>query len=167
MRMTIWRITLLAAVLTSALQAGEPVAFCPGPDERYRSPLYEVRSADGSPAFVYYHENGWKQVPDKEGGHWEYKVMSADDHWVSLSATREVRLTVRVVGMEATRVELLPERAGNTATVAADGSVHVTLTLVDDHPGYYFVRINGGHGDKTAPSPPHSSPCRRAGCSRS
>jgi hypothetical protein len=148
MRMTIWRITLFAAVLTSALQAGEPTSFCSGPDERYRSPLYEVRSATGEPAFVYHHENGWKQVPDKDGRTWPCEAMPADDHWVSLSATGEVHLTVRAVGIEATRVELLPQRPGNTATVAADGSVRVTLTLVDEHPGYYFVRINGAHGDK-------------------
>lgn len=148
MRMTTWRITLLAAVLTSALQAGEPTSFCPGPDECYRSRLYEVRSTTGEPAFVYHHENGWKRVPEKDGRTWPYEAMSADNHWVSLSATGEVHLTVRAVGIEATRVELLPQRPGNTATVAADGSVHVRLTLVDEHPGYYFVRINGAHGDK-------------------
>ena len=148
MHTAISRITLLAAVLASALQAGEPVVFCPGPAERDRSPFYDVRSATGEPAFVYYHENGWTQVPDKNGGNWECKVMSADNHWVSLSATEEVHLTVRAVGIEATRVELLPERPGNTATVAADGSVHVKLALAAEHPGYYFVRINGAHGDK-------------------
>lgn len=70
----IWRITLLSAALSSVVQAGEPLSFCPGPDERYRSPLYEVRSA-------------------------------------------------------------------------ADGRVQVKLALSAEHPGYYFLRINGDYGD--------------------
>ena len=144
----LWRITLLSLALASALRAGEPVSFSPGPDERYRSPLYEVRSAGGDPAFVYWRENGWKNLPEKDGDTWPYEAMSADNHWVSLSANGQVHLAIRVIGIEPERVELLPARPGNTATVAADGSVQVTLTLVDDHPGYYFVRINGEHGDK-------------------
>lgn len=68
MHAAIWRITILVAARASSVQADETVSFCPGPDERYRSPLYEVRSADGEPAFVYHHENGWKKVPDKDGG---------------------------------------------------------------------------------------------------
>ena len=70
----IWRITLLSAALSSVVQAGEPLSFCPSPDERYRSPLYEVRSA-------------------------------------------------------------------------ADGRVQVKLALSAEHPGYYFLRINGDYGD--------------------
>jgi hypothetical protein len=144
----IWRSTVLWAALCSALHAGDTLSFCPGPDERYRSPLYEVRSATGEPAFVYYRENGWKQVPDKDGNTWPSPVMSVDHHWVGLSAEGGVRLTIRPVGIDATTVELLPERPGNTVAVAADGSVQVKLKLSAEHPGYYFVRINGPHGDR-------------------
>lgn len=148
MRTAIWRITLLTAVLPAALHAGEPVSFCPGPDERYRSPRYEVRSATGDSAFVYWRENGWKNLPDEHGSTWPYDAMSADNHWVSLSANGEVNLMIRAIGIEPKRVELLPGRPGNTATVAADGSVHVKLALAAEHPGYYFVRINGADGDR-------------------
>jgi len=147
-RSAIWHITILTAALSPVLQAGETVSFCSGPDERYRSPLYQVSSPDGGPAFVYCRENGWKRVPDKDGGDWPCPVMSADNHWVSLAASGEVSLTVRATGVKPATVELLPERPGNTATVAADGSVRVTLKLAADHPGYYFVRINGEYGNK-------------------
>jgi hypothetical protein len=136
------------AVVSSALHAGDAISFCPGPDERYRSPLYEVRSAAGEPAFVYHRENGWKRVPDKDGNTWPLPVMSADHHWVGLSATGDVHLTIRAAGIEAKTAELLPERPGNTVSVAADGSVRVKLKLAAEHPGYYFVRINGAHGDR-------------------
>ncbi len=142
------RITLLSAALASALHAGETISFTPGPDERYRSPRYEVRATDGDPAFVYWRENGWKNLPDKDGGSWPYDAMSADNHWVSLSASGEVNLTIRVRGVQPARVELLPERPGNAATVAADGSVQVKLAVSADHPGYSFVRINGDHGNR-------------------
>jgi hypothetical protein len=144
----IWRLAVLSAAFSSALHADDTISFCPGPDERYRSPLYEVRSADGEPAFVYHRENGWKQVPDKDGNTWPLPVMSADNHWVGLSAEGDVQLTIHAIGIEAKTAELLPERTGNTVTVAADGSVQVTLKLSAEYPGYYFVRINGGHGDK-------------------
>lgn len=148
MSTAIWRMTLLSAALSSALHAGETICFCPGPDERYRSPLYQVSSADGDPAFVYYRENGWKQVPDKDGNTWPYPGMSAGNHWVALSASGEVNLAIRVTGIAPEQVELLPQRPGNTATVAADGSVRLKLTLSEEHPGYYFVRINGEHGNQ-------------------
>jgi hypothetical protein len=144
----IWRLAVLSAAFSSALQADDTISFCPGPDERYRSPLYEVRSAAGDPAFVYHRENGWKKVPDEDGTTWPLPVMSADNHWVGLSANGDVRLTIRAIGMEAKTAELLPERPGNTVAVAADGSVRVTLKVSIDHPGYYFVRINGAHGDR-------------------
>ena len=139
---------LVLATFSSALQAGEMISFCPGPHQRYRSPLYQVTSSDGDPAFVSWHENGWKNLPDKDGVTWPYGGMSADNHWVSLSASGEVNLTIRATGIEPEQVELLPERPGNAATVAADGSVRVKLALSDKHPGYYFLRINGGHGDQ-------------------
>jgi hypothetical protein len=148
MRTALWRITLLSLAFASALRAGEPVSFSPGPDERYRSLLYEVRSGGGDPAFVYHRENGWKQVPDEDGGTWPLPVMSAENHWVSLSAEGDVRLTIRAVGIKAVKAELLPERPGNTVSVAADGSVLVKLKHSAEHPGYYFVRINGAHGDR-------------------
>ena len=70
-----WIIKGLAAGLFGfcfvAICVGDTISFCPGPDERYRSPLYRVSSDGGSPAFVYYRENGWKRVPDKNGGDWE------------------------------------------------------------------------------------------------
>jgi hypothetical protein len=143
----IWRSAVLLAALCSAVHAGETISFCPGPDERYRSSLYEVRSAGGEPAFVYHRENGWKRVPDKAGNTWPLPVMSADNHWVGLSAEGDVQLTIRAIGIEAKTAELLPSRPGNTAMVAADGSVRVKLKLSAEHPGYYFVRINGAHGD--------------------
>jgi hypothetical protein len=146
--MLLRRVAILSVALTTAAQAGETISCCPGPDERYRSPRYQVSSADGDPAFVYYRENGWKQVPDKDGGNWECKVMSADNHWVSLAASGEVSLTIRATGVKPATVELLPERPGNSAKLAADGSVRVTLKLAADHPGYYFVRINGEYGNK-------------------
>ena len=148
MVMAIWRLAVLSAAFSSALHADDTTSFCPGPDERYRSPLYEVRSADGEPAFVYHRENGWKRVPDKDGDTWPLPVMSADHHWVSLSAEGDVHLTIRAVGIEAKTAELLPERPGNTVSVAADGSVQVKLKLSAEHPGYSFVRIDGAHGDK-------------------
>jgi hypothetical protein len=144
----IWRLAVLSAAFSSALHAADTISFCPGPDERYRSSLYEVRSATGEPAFVSCRENGWKQVPDTDGGTWPLPVMSADNHWVGLSADGDVRLTIRTVGMKAETAELLPERPGNTVAVAADGSVQVKLSLSAEHPGYYFVRINGAHGDR-------------------
>jgi hypothetical protein len=45
-------------------------------------------------------------------------------------------------------VELLPERPGNGVTLAADGSVQVTLKRSDEWPGYSFVRIDGEYGDR-------------------
>lgn len=131
----IWRSAVLWAALSSALHADDTISFCPGPDERYRSALYEVRSAGGEPAFVYCRENGWKQVPDTDGGTWPCPVMSADNHWVGLSADGDVRLTIRTVGMKPETAELLPERPGNTVSVMADGSVQVKLKVSAEHPG--------------------------------
>ncbi|MFM8702817.1 MAG: hypothetical protein ACKOHG_02940, partial [Planctomycetia bacterium] len=141
-------VLIVVALLPSSLPAGEAASFCPGSDDRYRSPLYQVTSADGEPAFVYWHENAWKRVPDEKGGTRPYDAMSADDHWVALSAGGEVNLTIRAVGIAPETVELLPPRPGNSATIAADGSVQVKLALSADHPGYYFLRINAAHGDK-------------------
>ena len=148
MNTAIWRTAVLWAAICPALQAGDAISFCPGPDERYRSPLYEVRSAAGDPAFVYHRENGWQRVPDQDGKTWPLPVMSADNHWVGLSAEGDVHLTIRTLASEAETAELLPERPGNTVAVAADGSVQVKLKLSAEHPGYYFVRINGEHGDR-------------------
>lgn len=124
------------------------IAFCPGPDERYRSSRYDVQSADGVSAFVYHSPNAWTNIPAKDGSTWPLPVMSAGNHWVGLSADSEVSLTIWLLGIEATRAELLPARPGNAVRVLADGSVRVRLTLSGDWPGYYFVRINGDYGDK-------------------
>ena len=52
-----------ARLATAPTNAGN-VRLCPGPDERYRSPFYQVEVDGAGPAFVYHHENGWKKVPD-------------------------------------------------------------------------------------------------------
>jgi hypothetical protein len=137
----------LLVLCSAAVCAGETIAFTPGPDERYRSPLYQVSSDTGGAAFVYCRENGWKRVTDKNGGDWPCPAMSADNHWVSLAARGEVSLTIRAKGIKPTIVELLPERPGSSAILAADGSVQVKLKFSDDYPGYYFVRINGEYGN--------------------
>src|ERR1044072_3566116 len=95
-------------VTPAALGTGD-ITLSPGPDNRYRSAFYTVNVNDAGPAFVYFRENGWKAVPDKDGRNWDYSAMSADNSWVSLSTTGDVALTIKPVGVAATKAELLPE----------------------------------------------------------
>lgn len=111
---------LLIAAATGA-SAGN-VRLCPGPDERYRSPFYQVEVDGAGPAFVYHHENGWKKVPDKKGGNWEYRSMSADNNWAAMSARGIVGLKIRPTGIAATTVELLPERGPCDARLHTRGA---------------------------------------------
>jgi hypothetical protein len=142
---------ITAALLCSKASAGEKIELCPGPDERYRSPHYQVTVDDAGAAFVYYRENGWKKVPDKKGDNWECTAMSSDNNWVALSAPSsrgKIGLTIRPTGIAATKAELFPEKPGNTIAVGADGAVKVSIQLTDGQASYYFVRINGENGNK-------------------
>jgi hypothetical protein len=139
---------LLLIAARSSVTASD-ITLCSGPDERYRSTLYQVDVEDAGPAFVYYSKNGWGKVPDEKGGNWEYQeAMSADNHWVAMSTSGRVNLTIRTIGITANKVELLPERPGNTIAIAPDGAVQVKISPANKQADYYFVRINGDHGNR-------------------
>ena len=141
------RIACLTFLIAAQVSAGE-ITLCPGPNERYRSPYYQVTVERAGPVFVYYCANAWKQVPDKQGGNWEYQCMSADNSWISLSARSNIAFTIRATDIVVEQAELLPQRPGNAIAIAKDGTVRATLKLADNQADYYFVRINGDHGNK-------------------